>query len=339
MTMRRLMERRRAAIASADAGFTLVELIVAMMIIATVLLLLMAVQTSALVTTTQAKQRQEGSAVANELMEELRALPWASLQRGLHPSYATAGVDPSLVGSEMCIRDSPSIHEALVVTAGVNGQGLDTRPLSVVNGSNLTQRTDPAVPGVVFKARTYVSTSTTLAPGVLTLTVIVTWKPASSTVEKFAMARSAAYSPASGGCGNASTQPFLGACQAMLDADAGADGVSVSFTGLDPINPASPVELLTSSSVDRAMLTTAETSATMQSNQAASMSAPVTSAGSSQDSMLGVDDSSGRVRVRNAASTGVGAADAAPANPAYVSATGMAASRTVTGSPATLSIT
>src|SRR5690348_12820879 len=80
-----------------DSGFTMVELIVTMVIISTVLLGLVGVQISSLVTTSAAKQRQQASALANQSMEELRALPFATVSGGLYSGDLTA--DPNISGS------------------------------------------------------------------------------------------------------------------------------------------------------------------------------------------------------------------------------------------------
>jgi len=65
-----------------DDGFSLVELVVAMAIISGVLLGLVTLQTKAMVTIAQAKERQQATAIANEVLEQLRALPWNSITKG-----------------------------------------------------------------------------------------------------------------------------------------------------------------------------------------------------------------------------------------------------------------
>lgn len=339
MLVPRIRDRHTRALDD-DSGFTLVELIVAMVIITTVLMVLMAVQTSALVTTLHAKQRQQGTAVANEVMEELRALPWATIQRGVHPAHATStpGGDPNDVGGILRPVHDASISETLVMTSPAI-QATDVPPLSGAGGTNRVVRTDPAIPGVTFAARSYVSLTPSLASGVLTLTVIVTWKQPGTNLEKWVIARSAAYNPASGGCGNTATQPFLGACQAMLDSDASAADVAMTVSAFDPTNPSVPLPLLPGGSVQIGIMNSAETSASLSSNQAATTSAGITTAGSAETSTTGVETKSGHVRFANIASSDVGASGAAPANPADVSATGGTASRTFVSSPAGTTMT
>jgi len=307
------------------------ELIVAMMIITAVLFALVAVQVAALTTTIHAKQRQQGTAVANEVMEELRALPWATLQKGLHPDFALAsGGDPNIDAGRLRPVHDSSIDEVVVTTSN---QVLTAPPLSGASGTNRTVRQDPAAPGIYFVARTYVTLPSDLATGVLQLTAIVTWTEQGSNTERTTIVRSAAYNPRSGGCGDTTTQPFLGACQAMLDADAGARGFSISVSGLDPDDPANVVGVVPGGTALFGSYNNAETSATMTSNQTATSTARVVSAGSAENSAVSSSEA-GWLQVSNSASTDVGAAGAPPANPPDVAANGaVSAARSFTSSP------
>jgi len=328
---------RRGLERPGDEGFSLMELIVAMMIITAVLFVLVAVQVSTLATTIHAKQRQQGTAVANEVMEELRALPWATLQKGLHPDFAAAsGGDPNVDAGRLRPPQDASIDEVLVTTSN---QVLDAPPLSGPAGTNLVIRQDPAVPGIDFYARTYVTQAADLGTGVLQLTVVVSWTEQGSDAERATIVRSAAYNPSSGGCGDTSTQPFLGACQAMLDADSAARGLSVGISGVTPGEPPMVADVVPGSDVLSASYNTAEAAATMMSNQAATSTARVVSAGSAQTSAASGSET-GWLQASNRASTDVGAAGAAPANPADVAASGaISGSRSFTSDPAGLTVT
>lgn len=335
--MREVIARRTGR---EDEGFSLMELIVAMMIITAVLFTLVAVQVSTLATTIHAKQRQQGTAVANEVMEELRAIPWATLQKGLHPNFAAAaGGDPHVSSGVLHPPADPSINETLVTTST---QVTTAPPLSGTGGTNLTVRNDPAVPGIDFFARSYVTKPDDLETGVLQLTVIVTWIEQGTEAERTTIVRSAAYNPRSGGCGDTTTQPFLGACQAMLDADAGAGGYSFSVTGLKPSSdPETPPEVdmvVPGGSVSSGSYSAAEVSASVTSNQTATTVARVVSAGSGEVNALGIAEA-GWLRVENRASTDVGAANAPPPNPADVAALGaFSGNRSFTSTPPGLTV-
>lgn len=211
--------RRRFAGLGDDSGFTLVELIVTMVVIGGMLLGLLAVQTSALVSTTQAKQRQYATALANELLEQARSLPWADASRGIAPT--DLGSDPNVAGG-LLVYDG--LNETLVTDA------TQTRAPLAMSGSHKTVRTDAA--GVQFTARVYVTReSVGSANDALWVTVVVSWaSSATDGVTKTAAARSLLSAPE--GCPPLATRPFAGPCQAFLYADAGTTGGAVTVLGL-----------------------------------------------------------------------------------------------------------
>ncbi len=329
----------------AEDGFSLVELLIAMMIITGVLVVLIAVQTSALVTTVHAKQRQQGTAVANEVMEELRALPWATILRGNDDAYSSAGPDPFAPGGVLKPAFDSAIDEGMIITsmdianAPTGAQVPAAPPLYDLSGSNVTLVTDPAIPDTVFTARSYVSRESSMPTGVVNLTVIVTWTPRNTDVERHVLVRSSAYAP-SGGCGEAAETPFLGACQAMLDADAGARSPTLTLAGFEldlSAAPGSPEAapqastVLPGSDVVMAQMSTSESAATMTSFQASIAGSRVTAAGSALTTDTG-NAEQGRGQAVNSASSDVGAAGAAPPNPADVPAnTGTTGSRLISG--------
>ena len=221
------VQGRAAGLRSDESGFTLMELLVAMMVISAVLFSLMAVQTSALVTTAQTRQRTQGTAVANQIMEQLRALPWASLSKGMNAAFVSAsGGDPNVAGTRLKPPADAAIDEPLVTSTD---QATNRAPLSGAGGSNKTVESDPAVPGIRYTSRAYVTRSTQTAANVLTLTVITSWRANQTGVAKHVVLRSQAFAP-TGGCGDSSNQPYLGACQALLSGDAGATGPTVTVT-------------------------------------------------------------------------------------------------------------
>ncbi|RYV52873.1 prepilin-type N-terminal cleavage/methylation domain-containing protein [Pengzhenrongella frigida] len=311
-----------------DSGFTLVELMVAMMVITAVLLLLMAVQTSALVTTVQARQRTEGSAVANGVMEELRALPYLVLSKGL--KSAPVG-DPNVNTGNLVLAGG--VTEPLVTDSG---QAVTYPPLSGAGGTNKTIVPDPASPGRVFTTRTYVSRSTQTASNVLTLTVITTWTRVGNGAAGSVVMRSEAYAP-SGGCGDMANQPFLGACQALLASNGGSNGPAVYFTGATPFgSPAVPgiVPVLPGSTVVSASMVVAKSGVGITSQQSSAITSTVTHARSLAEDSTGTLASSGDVPAAvNTSSNDVGSTGAAPANPPDVVVSGSVSPVPVTSIP------
>lgn len=313
----------------ADDGFTLIELIVAMFVIAVVLLALVFVQTSALVTTAQSRQRTQATAVGNQVMEELRALPWLTLEKGTHANFVTAsGGDPNIVAGKFRPVNDPSITETIISSSA---QALDALPLSGRNGTNLSVDVDVAVSSREFISRVYVTKAADTPDGVLTLTVITSWVNSGSGKPGSIMLRSEAYAP-QGGCGDAANQPFLGACQAVFSGNGGTTGPTTTITGAVPGEVApgggsgSGLPILPGSPVYAATMAGGQAGIGITSQQSAAVDSAITFAGAR---LLGEDADvnfglSGQSKISNAASNDVGAAGAAPANPSDVTSVGSA---------------
>jgi prepilin-type N-terminal cleavage/methylation domain-containing protein len=327
---------------SSDAGFTLIELVVAMMIIGVVLIGLVLLQTSALVTSVQARQRVQATAIGNEVMEELRALPWLTLNKGMSSSFVSAaGGDANVSGVRLRPTVGAPIDEPLVISTD---QSTSVAPLSGAGGTNKTVESDPSSASVSYTSRAYVTRSPQTASDVLTLTVITTWKTNTTGKNRFLVLRSEAYAP-SGGCGDASNQPFLGACQALLSGDASADGATITVTAggaaptdptvipTTPILPGSPFTIGTVRAGNAGVGVSSQQSTTVESkilHAAAQLSqadatAPVTTTGGSVTG--------------NSASNDVGSAGAAPANPGDVVGSGAATPLVVSSGPLSLTMT
>ncbi|KQR16200.1 prepilin-type N-terminal cleavage/methylation domain-containing protein [Cellulomonas sp. Leaf334] len=324
---------------SDESGFTLVELLVAMMVISAVLFSLMAVQTSALVTNAQTRQRTQGTAVANEVMEQIRALPWASLSKGMHSAFASAaGGDPNVTGTQLRPPADASIDEPLVISTD---QTTDRAPLSGAGGSNKTVEPDPSIPSVTYTSRVYVTRSAQTAANVLTLTVITSWRANQSATPKHVILRSQAFAP-TGGCGDSSNQPYLGACQALLSGDAGATGPTVTVTaaGAGPSGPATTptTPLIPGTDATVATLSLGNAGVGVTSQQATAVEATAVHGGA-QSITADADVeaiATGGGRLTNAASNDFGSAGAAPANPPDVTGVGSATPLDLAGTSTSL---
>lgn len=329
MLRRHLSARLDAA--ARDSGFTFVELLVAMFVIAGVLMGLMALQTSALVSTGQTRQRAQASAFANEVMEQLRALPWLTLSKGLHSAVASGTQDPNISGGRLRPTVGDAINEPLISSSS---QAINVAPLSGVGGTNVTKDKDPASPGIVFTSRAYTTTSTSTADGVITLTVITTWKSSASGAARFIVLRSSAYAP-SGGCGDASNQPYLGACQALLSGNGNVTGPTVVITSASTVDghtvDAAHASILPDDTAVSASLSLASITSGVTSQQSTSVESSVTQASTS---VTGPDTDAtptSGVKITNAASNDVGSSGAAPPNPPDVTSSGPVSTASVAG--------
>src|SRR5690625_2721876 len=211
-----------------DDGFSLVELVVAMAIIGGVLLGLVTLQTKAMVTIAQAKERQQATAIANEVLEQLRALPWASITKG-PASYENKYVSEK----KLVIPDEPITGEPIIERSGVieDSDPAYNSPLNGEGGTNLTVHTDPALPGFEFRAYSFVTQPDGVgAP--YNITVVVEWDTRDGGSTEQVLARTTAFNTRSGAsCGSDETQPYATACQDFYTASASAKGPSITVEG------------------------------------------------------------------------------------------------------------
>jgi len=247
------------------------ELVVAMVIITGVLLVLMAIQTSSLVTIAEAGRRQQATAYVNGTLEQMRAIPWTVLSRGLSGNFLTAaGGDPNVSAGVLKVG---GVSETLVVapTTGAGSQPLTPStsvwtPLFDSTGSNKVVNQSPSVPGIEFETRAYV-TVVPGAPEALGLTVIGKWTDLSSGQTSQTVLRTVAYAP-SGGCGDLDLQPFLSSCQARFTGGASSGSIVITAAAsLEPPDEATHKSLVPNSGFRSFVLATAQARATVTSQQ------------------------------------------------------------------------
>lgn len=222
-----------------DAGFTMMELVVAMLVLTVVLVLLAVVQISALATVVEAKKLQQATAFGNEAMEQMRAIPWNTLSKGMYSNFlAVSGGDPLVSGGNLIV--DPSNPVPLIVAPAGNDQDLDNpaRPLFDESGSHIQVLSDTALGGTEFTVKAYVvDASGGAAFGIVGIVVVVEWTDRHGNTARTTM-QSEAYRGNATGCGDPDTQPFLAACQSYFDASAGTGSVTAEISAtnydLDP---------------------------------------------------------------------------------------------------------
>ncbi len=200
-----------------DAGFTLVEMVVAILVISVGLLGLMTVQMRSIATVGLAGQRQNATALGNRAMEQMRALPYGTVTGGMacsDLSNTDTNISVSTVsgGCSATFHPGydPSISETVVTTTSTS-QVAPLNPHIQPTGTSGT-----TIGNVVYDVRAYitrVSSDLTVDAGYW-LTVIVGWKSsASGNTTKTIGTRSQLFSPK--GCLALTTHPFSGPCQAF----------------------------------------------------------------------------------------------------------------------------
>ncbi len=100
---------RRGSLGDPDEqGFTLIEVVMAMLVLVTVAFSLTFVLVSSLADTAYARQRSAATYLANETIEEVKALPWMTIEQGMNPSSndPTFTQDSNILGGD-CFEGSP----------------------------------------------------------------------------------------------------------------------------------------------------------------------------------------------------------------------------------------
>ncbi|MCJ7832648.1 MAG: hypothetical protein MUP92_04275, partial [Actinobacteria bacterium] len=259
--------------------FTMAELVVAMVIITIALLVLMMVQTSALVTIAEANKRQQATAYGNEAMEQMRALPWNVLKKGMANNFVSAsGGDPNVSGGVLTLE---GISEDLNIAPPAGDPGAQDLsdpwpPLFSETGSNLQVERTPGNTDIEYEVRTYVVEGLG-GEGTIGMVVHLKWLNIDSGETGEQVLRSTAYAPL-GGCGDLDKQPFLSSCEARFESAAGSGNLVVSassskseIVGTETIW--SPYPIIPGSAVYQAYFQTSGTRATMSSQQTALLEA------------------------------------------------------------------
>jgi prepilin-type N-terminal cleavage/methylation domain-containing protein len=108
-----------------EHGFTLIEVVMAMLVLVTVAFSLTFVLVSSLADTAYARQRSEATNLANETIEEVRALPWTTIEQGMNPVSSpdpTFTQDPNITGGD-CFEGIPIDIGSIVGTQACSSVG------------------------------------------------------------------------------------------------------------------------------------------------------------------------------------------------------------------------
>jgi type II secretory pathway pseudopilin PulG len=206
--------RREAA---RDEGFTMIEVVIAATVMLTAVLALAYTAAVAFPDIALARQRQGATGLANEAIEQAKALPFDTLAKGLATWDVTGDANITTCGANQCFL----------------GERIPTSGYAV--GTNIV----PLVPH--RRTMTVGQTSYTVAIYVTnyksdpnnrtyTLTSIVTWaNPARHGVSARVQTQTIVYSPA--GCLSTATHPFAAPCQPFVYGTGAASEAAITLTG------------------------------------------------------------------------------------------------------------
>ena len=264
-----------------SGGFTLVELLIATTLIMVAMGAMMLVYTSALAQTAGAKQRQVADSVLTKTMEQVRALPYATIAKGLDNTaslgdgaitysganwtYNSESVVPGALGYQQAPLNNP-------VSAGTLGH----KQTVTVNNSKYTVAVYPTfIPLGSGTQQSY------------RVTVVVSWKTNARTFQ--VSGQTLVYSPQ--GCLSTATHPFGAPCQPFF--------YSSATTGIGSIQviPAAPGvdDAVDGIDLERAQILFPEEHATLDVEQITKVLAKGVTSGAAMDLFSGTPVTVGSV--------------------------------------------
>ena len=190
----RSRRRRQMARPEQDAGFSLIEPIVAAFLLTVVVLAAANLMVHSAETVSASRQRQAAAALATQALEQLRGLPYGTVVSGLRNDDLAGDPDISLASG------APRL---VLPAAATGGTGVD-EALVVNYGTSTPAPLYPhrvVVPNSTFRSNPTLSVFVTLDPstaGVYDLTAVVRWTPADGRSRTYVQ-RSKLFSPLGSG--------------------------------------------------------------------------------------------------------------------------------------------
>lgn len=133
------MARGRRFRGGKEEGFSLLEVMIAMLVLVTAIFSLTYVLVNSLADTAYARQRVTATNLANQTLEEVRALPWSVIEGGMSATELAANGTQCGLAQSSC---DPNLASVTVTVDGVPGTGycFEGYPVDVglVGGSTVT---------------------------------------------------------------------------------------------------------------------------------------------------------------------------------------------------------
>ena len=239
-----------------EEGFTLIEVIVAGMVILIVMLSVGAVLIGSLGDVAYARQSQGADHLMDQALEQIRALPFTTLEAGLYNADPTVTSDPAISGGSYQGR-------TLLMST--------SQPPAPLYPHQTTVRQSSPSTGT-YTIDVYPTAYTGAGAGIVQVSVVVSWNRAARPGrQNYVTGQTLVYSP-SAGCLAPTDHPFAAPCQPFLYANpvTGSGGITVTP---DTVSGG------LSSVLKSAQLVAPSASVDLQSEQIASVSSSATSPG------------------------------------------------------------
>ncbi len=205
-----------------EHGFGMVELVVAMTILTIVLLAFSLVFSNSLLAVGFQRERQTAQSLANQAMEQVRALPFSTVSRGLNSADSTLATDPNItIAGATHTLSFNGINETIPVGSGAS----TSAPLN-------PHETTVTSNGEDFIVRSYVTNyENSTTSNEYRITVVVSWTNHFNQGGLSTSVTSESVINASGGCIAASTHPFGSPCQPFLYSTASVGSGTITVSG------------------------------------------------------------------------------------------------------------
>ena len=215
--MRRWRRRLRA---HDDSGFSLIELGIAGGLLFSVVILLAYAGVVALVDVSHSRQRQAATGLANQALEEVRALPFATVALGLVTADIATMTDPNIIRSGATGTYSYAYRGETIP----HGTHATRAPL-------LPHRRTVQVEQTTYQVATYVTRyRNSVTNNTYRVTTEVTWqRPMRRGTTAKVEAQTIMYP--GGGCQSAATHPYAAPCLAFFDASAQVQPGAIEISG------------------------------------------------------------------------------------------------------------
>ena len=199
--------------APSDEGFTIVEVMVAIGILFLVLVTMAYSATLALVDVGHSRQRQGAASLANQAIEQVRALPFAQVVQGLSNADLASGSDPNITSTAAPLTYRYKGEEIPRSTPATN----EPRPPLMPSHRNAVR-----VGTTDYVIAAY---PTFTAGGVaVRLTVEVSWARSLRGTRASKIQAQTILSPGTGCTGSTATSPYAAPCPAALAGESGIGG-------------------------------------------------------------------------------------------------------------------
>lgn len=212
-----ILARRLRARLRGERGFTIVETTVALVIVFGVLVAFASTVTSGFRYIGYSRNRIQATSYANRVLEDVSALPYASIKSGL--SSTDTGGDPRIVSCASVLRFESCAGQKIVVSTYAGGY---TANRLVPHSGSETFR------GITFNWAVYV-TNDDPSTSPFTITVIVTWSGGSipGAPSNLIRVQTKRWSPT--GCVSSNLHPFAAPCQPFFYGLAQVPAGSIDF--------------------------------------------------------------------------------------------------------------